>query len=161
MTLLSTFFKPKVIKHVKVYISLQNSEIMIVPLFQDGKHGIIFEQKEQEIIPYDSPPQLIGEAVKRNFNHFMLKKYGEGSGPASDWAALKASKVKTKADFGKKYQMIFISGANEYNIIFNLRTTFEHLSGLEISSTISAFCDDEELGKRVLRMYNSEICEKQ
>lgn len=156
----SLFGHNRVVKKVTVYISKPNSEIIIVPLFQDGKNGIIFEQKKLEKIPFDSSYQMLGEAIKRNFNLFSFNKYTADSGRVSEWPALKASKEKTKVSFEKNYMRVSVSGANEYNIIFNIETTLQDLSELEICSTISAFCDDVELGKRILRIYNSEICEK-
>ncbi|CAM4411691.1 hypothetical protein [Flavobacterium terrigena] len=154
MSIFKIFCSKKFQKNVAIYISEKNSEIIIAPLYQEGINGIIFEQENCIIIPFNSSFEEIGEKVKTQFHLFKiiknrtLKKY---------WSAFEASKEKTKVSFEKNYTRISVSGANEYNIIFNLETNFINLSKLEIHSSISAFCDNYELGKLIMKIYNSEI----
>lgn len=157
-----TLFQPKrYIKSVAIYISEKHSEIIFAPLSQEGKLGIIFEQEHCEIIPFNSTCKIIGEVTKRNYNLFTLSKNRTVTGKVKDWPALRASKEKTKVAFEKNYRRISVSGANEFNIIFNIETSLQNLSQLEITSAISAYCDNTDLGKRILAIYNSEICERE
>ena len=154
MAFLKIFGSKKIKKSATIYISKKNSEIIIAPQFQEGINGILYEQQNCIIIPFNSSYEEIGEITKNQFHLFKLVKNRK---LLKDWPAFELSKEKTKVSFRKNYTRITVSGANEYNIIFSLVTNFNHLSELEISSSITTFCNNEELGKLIMRIYNSKI----
>jgi hypothetical protein len=154
MNIFKIFGSKKFRKNVTIYISKKNSEIIIAPLYQEGINGIIFEQENCIIIPFNSSFEEIGEKIKTQFHLFKIVKNRNLN---NGWPSFIVSKEKTKIAFEKNYTRIMVSGANEINIIFTLESNFNNLSELEICSSISVFCDNHELGKLIMRIYNSEI----
>jgi hypothetical protein len=152
--------KLKVIKSVSVYISEKYSEIIIAPQSKESKAGYTFEQEECEVIDLESPPEIIGEAVKRNFNKFNISENKTVSGKMADWPALKNSKEKTKVGFEKNYIRLYISGVNEYNYSYNIKTVLNYPSEIELTTTISSSSENIDLGNRILKIFNSDICER-
>lgn len=154
MNIFKIFGSKKFRKNVTIYISEKNSEIIIAPLYQEGINGIIFEQENCIIIPFNSSFEEIGEKVKTQFHFFKIVKNRNLN---NGWPSFIVSKEKTKIAFEKNYTRIMVSGANENNIIFTLKSNFNNLTELEICSSISVFCENHELGKLIMRIHNSEI----
>ncbi|MEO5776014.1 MAG: hypothetical protein ABIQ27_03860 [Flavobacterium sp.] len=154
-------FKPKrIVKTVTVYISNKHSEIIIAPISTEkNRPGYYFEQETCEVIDLKSSPEIIGEAIKRNFNKFRIAK-NNNSGKVTDWPGLKTSKEKTKVGFEKNYTRISVTGCNEYNISFEIETILNYQSEIDLITTISAYGDNSKLGTRILKIYNSDICER-
>lgn len=152
--------KLKVIKSLSIYISEKHSEIILAPLCRDIKAGYTFEQENCEVISLNSSLENIGESIKRNFNKFDIKENKTVSGKIADWPALQASKEKTKAGFEKTYIRLRISGITEYNSSFKIETLLNYPIKIELTTTISAHCENSELGQRILKIYNSDICER-
>jgi hypothetical protein len=152
--------KLKIIKSLSIYISEKHSEIILAPLSKERKAGYTFEQENCEVINLNSSLEIIGESVKRNFNKFDIKENKTVTGKISDWPALKASKEKTKVGFEKNYIRLRVSGITEYNSSFEIETILNYPIKIELTTTISAHCENSELGQRILKIYNSDICER-
>ena len=165
MKMRSITFKPpepelKVIKSVTVYISEKHSEIIIAPISKEPKAGYNYEQTDCEVIDLNSSNEIIGEAIKRNFNKFDIKEKKEGMGKKSDWPALKASKEKSGRGFEEKYRRISIRGITDWNSSLRIETVMNLPIEIELTSTISAHCEPSELGKRILKIFRLEITEQ-
>lgn len=152
--------KLKIIKSLSVYISEKHSEIILAPLCKETKAGYTFEQENCEVINLNSSVEIIGESIKRNFNKFDVKENKSITGKISDWPALKASREKTKTGFDKNYISLRINGVTEYNNFFEIETFLNYPIKIELKTTISAHCENAELGRRILRIYNCDICER-
>lgn len=150
----------KVIKSVTVYISEKHSEIIIAPISKEPKASYNYEQEDCEVIDLNSPTEVIGEAIKRNFNKFDIKQKKDGIVKKSDWPALKASKEKSGRGFEEKYRRISIHGITDRNSSLRIETVMTLPSGIELTSTISAHCEPSDLGNRILKMFRSEIIER-
>lgn len=150
----------KVVKSLSVYISEKYSEIILAPQSKDSKAGYSFEQEECEVIDLKSSAEIIGEAIKRNFNKFNIAENKSVSGKMVDWPALKASKEKTKVGFEKNYVRLYISGVNEYNYSLNIETVFNYPAGIELTTTIAAKSENVNMGNRILKIFYSDICER-
>jgi len=150
----------KVIKSVTVYISEKHSEIIIAPISKEPKAGYHYEQKDCEIIDLNSSTEIIGEAIKLNFNKFDIKEKKEGMGKKSDWPAFKVSKEKSIRGFEEKYRRISIHGLTDRNNTLRIETVLNLPIEIELTSTISAHCEPSELGTRILKIFSSEITER-
>ncbi len=150
----------KVVKSLSVYISEKYSEIILAPQSKESIAGYSFEQEKCEVIDLKSSAEIIGEAVKRNFNKFNVAENKSVSGKMVDWPALKASKEKTKVGFEKNYVRVSISGVNEYNYSLNIKTVFNYPSEIELTTTIAAKSENVDMGNRILKIFNSDICER-
>jgi len=165
MKIKSLFFKApepklKIKKNLSIYISEKHSEIIFAPVYKETNAGYTFEQETCEVIGLNDSPEIIGETFKKNFNKFDLKKRQTVSGKKSDWPAFKASKEKTIVGFEKNYIRFSISGVNENNLFFEIKTSFNYPTQIELITTISAYCSNSDLGKRLLKIYNSDISER-
>ena len=69
----------KIIKSVTIYISEKHSEIIIAPISKEPKGSYNYEQENCEVIDLNSTTEVIGEAIKRNFNKFDIKEIGRAS----------------------------------------------------------------------------------
>lgn len=165
MKIRSITFKPpepelKIIKSVSVYISEKHSEIIIAPISKEPKASYRYEQENCEVIDLYAATELIGEAVKRNFDKFNVKEKKEGMGKKSDWPALKASKEKSGRGFEEKYRRISVRGLTDRNNTLKIETVLNLPSKIELTTTISANSEPSELGNRILKMFRSEIIEQ-
>ncbi|MFD0837572.1 hypothetical protein ACFQ0I_17475 [Mariniflexile aquimaris] len=150
----------KIIKSVTVYISEKHSEIIIAPISKEPKGSYNYEQENCEVIDLNSASEVIGEAIKRNFNKFDIKEKKGGMGKKSDWPALKASKEKSGRSFEEKYRRISIRGITDRNSSLRIETVMNLTSEIELTTTISAHCEPSELGNRILKIFRSEITER-
>lgn len=165
MKIKSLFFKVpepklKTIKNVTVYISEKYSEIIIAPIFKDTIGGYSYEQEVCEKLDLNTSYEKIGETIKVNFNKFDIKKNKKEKHNKSDWPAFKLSREKTITGFEKYYKRFSISGVNEYNTILTIETVSNNLHEIELTTSISFHCDNAELGKRIMKLFNSEVCYK-
>ena len=150
----------KIIKSVTVYISEKHSEIIIAPISKEPKGSYNYEQENCEVIDLNSATEVIGEAIKRNFNKFDIKEKKGGMGKKSDWPALKASREKSGRSFEEKYRRISIRGITDRNSSLRIETVMNLTNEIELTTTISAHCEPSELGNRVLKVFRSEISER-
>jgi|GEM_PF-1207722 hypothetical protein len=150
----------KVVKSLSIYISEKHSEIILAPQSRESKAGYGFEQEKCEVIDLKSSTEIIGEAVKRNFNKYNIAENKSVTGKMADWPALKASKEKTKVGFEKNYVRLYISGINEYNYSLNIETILNYPSGIELTTTITAKSENVDIGNKILKIFNSDICER-
>ncbi|ETN96876.1 hypothetical protein [Zhouia amylolytica] len=165
MKIRSITFKPpepklKVIKSVTVYLSEKHSEIIIAPISKEPKAGYHYEQKDCEVIELNSSMEIIGKAIKRNFDKFNIEEKKTGMGNKSDWPAFKASKEKSMRRFEEKYRRISIRGLTDRNNTLRIETVLNLPIEIDLTSTISAHCEPSELGNRILKMFRSEITER-
>lgn len=163
MKIKSLFFKApvpelKIRKSLSVYISEKHSEIIFAPISREIKVPIHFEQEACEVISLNSSIETIGEALKRNFHKFNLSERKNPQDKKSDWPAFKASKEKTIVGFEKNYKRYKIDGANDHNIILKIETLLDYPSQIELTTTISAHCHNSDLGQRLLKINNCDIC---
>ena len=129
-------------------------------LYKEIQAGYTFEQEACEVIDFNSSAEIIGETFKMNFNKFDISENKTVSGKIADWPSLKASKEKTKTGFEKNYKRFNVNGVTEYNNFFEIQTALNYPIKIELTTTISAYCENSELGQRVLRIYNCDICER-
>ncbi|MEE9432153.1 MAG: hypothetical protein V3V16_13975 [Melioribacteraceae bacterium] len=165
MKIRSITFKPpepelKVIKSVTVYLSEKHSKIIIAPISKEPKAGYQYEQKDCEVIELDSSMEIIGKAIKRNFDKYNIEEKKTGMGNKSDWPAFKSSKEKSMRGFEEKYRRISIRGLTDRNNSLRIETVLNLPIEIDLTSTISAHCEPSELGNRVLKMFRSEITER-
>ena len=147
----------KVAKLVMVYISEKYDEIIIAPYFKDGINGISYEQPNCEIISLNSSSEEIGQCIKVNFDKFNIKKRSKEKSNKSDWPAFKASKEKTMRGFENNYRRISISGLTDRNSTMRIETVLNLPTEIELTSTISAYCEPIDLGNRIMKIFLSEI----
>ncbi|SFC50155.1 hypothetical protein [Flavobacterium phragmitis] len=152
--------KLKIVKQLIIYISEKHSEIIFAPVSKEIEAGYTFEQQQCEVINLKSSNEIIGETFKRNFQKFNIDKNKNASSKISDWPALKASKEKTKVAFEKNYTRLMVNGVTEYNNFFEIETVLNYPIKIELTTTISSHCENSELGQRLLRIYNCDICER-
>jgi len=165
MKIRSITFKPpepklKVHKLVTVYLSDKHSEIIVAPYFKDTETGVNYEQNDCEIIDLNSSLETIGITVKRNFDKFDIKPRNFKESKKSDWPAFKAGKEKSMRGFEEKYRRISIRGLTDRNNTLRMETVLNLPNEIELTSTISAYCEPSELGNRILKMFRSEITER-
>jgi hypothetical protein len=150
----------KIIKSVTVYLSEKHSQIIIAPVSKEPKAGYRYEQKDCEVIDFNSSSEILGKTIKRNFNKFNIEEKKGGIRKKSDWPAFKASKEKSMRGFEEKYRRISIRGLTDRNYTLRIETVLNLPIEIELTSTISAKCEPSELGNRILKMYRSEITQR-
>lgn len=149
------------LKMVVLYLSSELNTILVAPQYVD-KSWIRFEQEKIEILNFDCSNELLGETIKRNFDKFARKNMEDKKRTSKDWPAYQASKLKSVKDFEKKYNRITINGANEANIIMVFEADMKSKNEINLTSSISAFADNEKLGiltKELNKIQNSKKIE--
>lgn len=93
-------------------------------------------------------------------NRFSLKDINLRDKKITDWPSFKHSKSKSVRAFEQEYIHISIDSSNEYNLIIKIEGFPCKDSELTIKSTISFNADKEEVGKRILKVYEACLTRK-
>ena len=73
----------------------------------------------------------------------------------TDWPSFKHSKSKSVRVFEEEYIHISVDSCNEYNLIIDIEGFPHKDSELTIKSTISFFADKEEIGRKLMKVYEA------
>jgi hypothetical protein len=148
------FKKKKLAKHCSVYISDKYEQIIITPRHVN-KAGIFHEQQNCRIISKSTSVQELGTEAIESMNLFSLKDVSLRDTKLTDWPSFKHSKSKSVRAFEQEYIHISVVSCNEYNLIIDTEGFPFKDSELKIKSTISFYADKEEIGKRIMKVYEA------
>jgi hypothetical protein len=146
-------------KMVVLYLSSELNKILVVPQYVD-ESWIRFEQEEIQTLDFDCSNELLGESIRRNFDKFAQKNMENKKRTSKDWPAYRASKLKSMKDFENKYYRISINGANEANIIMVFEADMKLKNEINLTSSISAFAENERLGILTKELNKIQISKK-
>lgn len=148
------FKRKKLTKHCSVYISDRHEQIIITPQHVN-KAGIIYEQQNCLTKSKSISFQELGTEVIESMNLFSLKDFNLRDKKQTDWPSFKQSKSKSVRAFEQEYIHISVDSCNEYNLIIDIEGSLFKKSELTIKSTISFYADKEEIGKRIMKVYET------
>lgn len=142
------------IKRISLYISDKHQHLIIVPNHENNA-GIIYEQENCFSSNLPIPPAELGNTIIDNLNNYSAKDKNLREHKLTDWPAFKHSKSKSVKAFKEEYIVIYIGSENSSNLILEIcGLPFEN-GELKINSTISFHAKKEELGERVLQVYEA------
>ena len=146
--------KTKLIKRISIYISDKQKQLIIAPKHENDA-GIIYEQ--DKCLVTENPMNLseLGKEVINYLNLFSIKDVNLRDTKSSDWPAFKNSKVKSIREFKQEYICISIESVNNSNLILQIEGKPYNGSELTINSHISFHANNEEIGKRVMKIYET------
>lgn len=155
------FFKKgnnEFVKFLVIYISSELNKILIAPHYLD-ESWIKYEQEEVEILEFNCNDEILGESIKKKFNKFALKNMEnrKRTRTSKDWHSYQASKLKSMKEFEKKYFRIFISGANEANIIMIFEADMKSKLEINLTSSISSFAENQKMGFLIKKMHEIQM----
>ena len=153
------FKKKKLAKHCSVYISEQHEQIIIAPRHVN-KAGIIYEQENCNTLPKSTSFSELGIQIIDSMNLFSVKDKDLRETKLTDWPSFKHGKSKSVRAFEHEYINISVDSCNEYNLIIDIEGSPYKDSELKVKSTISFYADKEEIGKRMLKVYESCVTGK-
>ncbi len=159
MKIFNFFQNKKLTKRLNIYWSALYNKVLLVPVMID-QYGIFCEQEEIEILEFNCADNILGEKIKKNLDKFTSVKRDKTKRNLKDWPTFKASKLKTVKEFKKEFHCISISGENESNIILIIEADLKSLDKINLKSSISAFCKDEELGFKIKTIQTAQINKK-
>jgi hypothetical protein len=148
------FKKKKLAKHCSVYISDKREQIIIAPRHVN-KAGIIYEQENCRSMPKSTSFTELGTEIIDSMNLFSLKDINLRETKLNDWPSFKHSKSKSVRAFEQEYINISVNSCNVYNLIIDIEGFPYKDSELKIKSTISFYADKEEIGKRIMKVYEA------
>lgn len=153
------FKKKTFAKHSSVYISDKYEQIIITPR-QINKAGIIYEQENCETISKSTSALELGITVMRSMNQFSFKDVNLRNTKLTDWPSYKHSKSKSVRTFEQEYIHISVDSCNENNLIIEIQGFPYKDSELTIKSMISFYANKEEIGSRILKVYEACLTRK-
>jgi len=148
------FKKKKLAKHCSIYISDKHEQLIIAPRYIN-KAGIIYEQENCRIMPKSISAEELGREVIECMNMFSVKDVNLLDTKLTDWPSYKHSKSKSVRAFEQEYIHISVDSCNEYNLIIDIEGFPYKDSELTIKSTISFFADKENIGKKIMKVYET------
>jgi hypothetical protein len=148
------FRKKKLAKHCSVYISDKHEQIIIAPLLAN-KAGIIYEQENCRTMPKSAVFSELGTEIINSMNLFSIKDTNLTEAKRTDWPSYKHSKSKSVQTFEQEYINISVDSSNEYNLIIEIEASPYKNSELKIKSTLSFYEDKEEIGKRIMQVFEA------
>ena len=95
--------------------------------------------------------------VINNLNLFTLQEWNKQNLKLSDWPAYRTSRSKSVRTFENEYISISVDSLNNYNLVLEIRGYPFKDSELTINSTISYAAEKEEIGKRIMKIYEACI----
>ena len=146
--------KKELTKRLAIYISDKHRQIIIAPRHAN-KAGIIYEQEKCVTLDSSVSSLDLGTEVINNLNLFSLKDVNLRDNKPSDWPAFKHSKSKSVRTFEHEYIYIYVDSCNEYNLTIEIQGLPYKTSELTINSTISFYADKDEIGKRIMKVYEA------
>jgi tryptophanyl-tRNA synthetase len=149
----------KLTKRMAVYISDKYQQIIIARL-HENEAGIIYEQ--ENCVNLDSTVSTLdlGTEVINSLNLYSLKKVNLRENKLTDWPAFKHSKSKSVRAFKQEYIYIFVESCNEFNLVLEMKGFPNKKSELTINSTISFQADKDEIGKKIMNIYEACLTNK-
>lgn len=141
---------------IALYVCAELNTILIAPHYVD-QSWVRYEQEEIEEVAFHDADAALGQAIKRNLKLFAKKNMSSEKRKPKDWPAYKASKLKTIKEFKKKYYRISVNGVNEANIILVFEADMKSKHQINITRSISAFAENQELGFLVKKMNEVQI----
>ena len=158
MSLFNVFKKEqeKFPKMVVLYVSAERNTILIAPQYVD-ESWLRYEQEEIDILDFNCTDDVLGAAIKRNFNKFAQKNMENKKRTSKDWPAYQATKLKSMKAFEETYFRISITGANEANIIMIFEADMKSKHEINLTSAISAFAENEELGRLTKKLHDIQL----
>lgn len=148
------FKKKKLAKHCSVYISDKHEQIIIASR-HINKAGVMYEQENCRILHKSASFSELGKEIIENMNMFSLKDNNLRETKLTDWPSFKHSKSKAVSAFEQEYINISVDSCNEYNLIIDIQGFPYKDSELKIKSTISFYAEKEEIGKRIMKIYEA------
>jgi len=153
------FKKKKLVKRCSVYISEQHQQIIIAPS-HINKAGIIYEQEICKTLPKSASFTELGTEVIECLNLFSMKDKNLRETKPTDWPAYKLGKSKSIRTFENEYIWISIDGCNENNLLINIEGAPYIDSELKVIATISFYADKEQIGKRIINVFEACLNKK-
>ena len=148
------FRKKKLAKHCSVYISDKHEQIIIAPQLVN-KAGIIYEQENCRTMPKSAIFSELGTEIIDSMNLFSMKDTNLTAAKRTDWPSYKHSKSKSVKTFEQEYINISVDSCNEYNLIIEIEGSPYKNSELKIKSTLSFYADKEEIGRRIMQVFEA------
>ncbi len=146
--------KTKLTKRISIYISDKQKQLIIVPQ-HENEAGIIYEQDKCLVNENPMNHSELGKEVINNLNLYSIKDVNLRDNKSSDWPAFKNSKVKSIREFKQEYIRISVESVNNSNLILLIEGKPYNGSELTINSQISFHANNEEIGKRVMKIYET------
>ena len=141
-------------KHISIYISDKHKQLIIAPVHYNDA-GILYEQENCFTSNYPIDLNSLGIEAIHNLNLFSKEDRNLRDSKASDWPAFKHSKLKTIKAFEEDYICISVYGVNTSNLILEIKGLPFKNSDIGVNSIISFYADKEEIGKRILSVYDA------
>jgi hypothetical protein len=149
------FRRKKLIKNCMVFLSDKHQHLVIAAR-QENKAGIIMEQEECITMEFPASEEKLGMEVVKAVNKYRLLDISVANFKKTDWPAYKASKSKSVRAFEADYTPISVTCQNSGNIILDIDGKPYQRSVFSIKSTIPFHVDKDQIGSRVLRLF--EVC---
>ena len=141
-------------KRASVYISDEHKHLVIAARSQNDA-GIIYEQEVCCLLEMPVDLSELGVAIIDYLNRYSVVDINLRDHKNRDWPAYKKSKSKSMRLFEQEYIYISIDGANEKNIILLISGRPFKNSKLEVHSSVSFYAEKEEIGNRVMDVYEA------
>lgn len=148
------FKKKKLAKRCSVYISDKHGEVIIAPQHVNNA-GIFYEQENCRVISKPFDTEELGRVVMECMDMFSLKDANLRNTKITDWTSFTQSKSKSVRAFEQEYLYISIGSCNKNNLLIDIEGFPNKDSELTIKTTISFFADKNEIGKKVLKVYET------
>lgn len=141
-------------KVCNLYISDHYSQIIFAPNHQT-KDGIYYEQEKCCGSEFLINNEELGQTILSCLSVFSIKDLDLTQFKQSDWPAYKHSRSKTIKDFKSCYRLISITGANEYNLVFNAEAFLNYTEEVSVKIVFSSNEQEKEIGKKIQELYQA------
>ena len=145
---------PAFIRSCKVYLSARRQEALVAPMFNHA--GLLAERPGAVVAgPLDDTGQL-GQLTRVALDACVWQpEVDYRDRKRTDWPAFQQSGCRSVREFESVYDGLLVCGANEANLVWEVRSPAIGPFDLSTIGTIAAGAGDGEMGRCLLDVWNS------
>lgn len=144
-------------KGVSIFFARDQSCVLVAALHLNGQ-GIYVEQAEPRRLEGPPEPEALGRAFRQAFDAFFERDQDLSRRRVADWPALRASGLRSKAAFDKRFLPVGVFAVNEANLIVEASARYPvspgvpEDAGFQITVAFNPLLDEAEIGDRLIRL---------
>jgi hypothetical protein len=138
----------------RVFIHRDGREAIVVAMhYNEDRIG--YEDDMAALITSRPDAVRIGKEVVEALNKSAIRPKNLRDTKLADWPAYRTSGAKSVREFEAEYIQLCVEGANEANVVYVITGIPKKDSELQVTSSVSSCSPPDDLGKRVLRVYQA------
>ncbi len=145
-----------VLRSAHIYLGSPSKEAIITALHHNSA-GISFEQEGPTVLANWREPQALGVALRTALGRFSLQERNLRDFKRTGWPSYRASHSRSVREFEASYTCIFVRSLNEAELFYDASAQPKGEEDISLHVTLNRYGPDEEMGRKILRLFDACI----